>query len=86
LSACVGCGWCCLTDQCAESRILHGYKQRCPELFWDAPLGIYRCRLSASPRMRELLAMGLGCCAPLNTWREDVRNRDESHPPGDGAY
>nr|WP_243359512.1 hypothetical protein [Fundidesulfovibrio terrae] len=72
---CVGCGWCCLTDQCRESHILHGYRERCPEVYWDAELSIYRCRLSVHARFRQALAMGEGCCAPLNGWREDVRNR-----------
>jgi len=73
---CVGCGWCCLTDQCRESLQLHGYRQRCPEVFWDGGLSLYRCRLSSEKTYRELLAMGEGCCAPLNSWRGDVRNRD----------
>jgi hypothetical protein len=73
---CVGCGWCCLTDQCGESHILHGYRQRCPEVFWDGAARRYLCRLSSSERMREHLAMGEGCCAPLNSWRGDVKNRD----------
>ena len=86
LSACVGCGWCCLNDQCVESRILHGYKRRCPEIFWDEALKLYRCKLSGSQRMRLLLAMGEGCCAPLNSWRDDVRDRDAQYPPDDGPY
>ncbi|MFZ5426405.1 MAG: hypothetical protein ACOZEN_05495 [Thermodesulfobacteriota bacterium] len=73
---CVGCGWCCLTDQCVESRILHGYKERCPDLHWDEGLGLYRCGLSSNAGFRHLLSMGEGCCAPLNVWRKDVRNRD----------
>lgn len=72
---CVGCGWCCLTDQCVESHILHGYKERCPEVYWDAQLRCHRCRLSSQERFRKLLAIGEGCCAPLNAWRNDVRDR-----------
>jgi len=72
----MGCGWCCLDAQCAESHILHGYLERCPELTWDEGLGLYRCRLAGIERFRKLLAMGEGCCAPLNPWRGDVRRRD----------
>jgi len=72
----VGCGWCCLTDQCAESHIRHGYRERCPDVHWDENLGLYRCDRSDEPGFRELLAMGEGCCAPLNSWRDDVKNRD----------
>ncbi|MDQ7833108.1 MAG: hypothetical protein RDU30_15370 [Desulfovibrionaceae bacterium] len=77
---CVGCGWCCLNDQCRESHILHGYQKRCPELYWDDAALRYACRLAADPvrgeEFRFLLAIGEGCCARFNTWREDVRNRD----------
>jgi len=72
----VGCGWCCLDAQCRESHILHGYRERCPELGWDDALLLYRCALSGQPRYRALLAMGEGCCAPLNPWRDAVRRRD----------
>jgi len=75
----VGCGWCCLADQCVESHILHGYIERCPELYWDDQPHRYLCRLAAHPdqaaRFRFLLAMGEGCCARFNTWRCEVRNR-----------
>lgn len=64
-----------------ESHILYGYRKRCPDLYWDAVGGIYRCRLAEDPergeRFRFLLGVGEGCCAPLNTWRNDVKNRDE---------
>ena len=72
---CVGCGWCCLTDQCVESHIKHGYRERCPEVFWDNDLRCYRCRLSADDSLRRLLGIGEGCCAPLNPWRDDVKDR-----------
>ncbi|MDR3045970.1 MAG: hypothetical protein LBU75_17175 [Desulfovibrio sp.] len=119
---CVGCGWCCLSDQCQVSHRLHGYVPRCPELIWDAPLGRYLCLLMAprragpgqspdtshpdtshpetpppetprpatsgpatsgpatsgpatpGPDLTEL-RQGLGCCAPLCSWRRDVRDR-----------
>ncbi|WP_035066909.1 hypothetical protein [Nitratidesulfovibrio termitidis] len=104
---CVGCGWCCLSDQCQVSHLLHGYLPRCPELLWDAALGRYLCLLMAprhpasgvsseasrpgrpcadtpdasrpagdapGPDLTEL-RQGLGCCAPLCSWRHDVRDR-----------
>lgn len=41
----------------------------------------YACRLAADPvrgeEFRFLLAIGEGCCARFNTWRGDVKNRDE---------
>ncbi|NHZ47694.1 hypothetical protein [Nitratidesulfovibrio liaohensis] len=108
--SCVGCGWCCLSDQCLVSHHLHGYVPRCPELAWDAALGRYLCLLMAAqashpapsapppeisrsgrpdrnmsdpagfhpdtsgPDLTEL-RQGLGCCAPLCSWRCDVRER-----------
>jgi hypothetical protein len=61
---------------------LYGYQKRCPDLYWDAASGCYRCRLAEDPvkgeRYRFLLGVGQGCCAPLCTWREDVREREET--------
>lgn len=59
-----------------ESHILHGYLKRCPEIAWDESLKLYRCGLSGQESFRRLLGLGEGCCAPLNPWRTDVRNRD----------
>jgi len=89
---CVGCGWCCLSDQCLVSHHLHGYVARCPELVWDGALGRYLCQLMAPTRTASCrtapgpsqhdsgpdlteLRQGLGCCAPLCSWRRDVRDR-----------
>ncbi|SDB33715.1 hypothetical protein SAMN05660653_01618 [Desulfonatronum thiosulfatophilum] len=81
--ACVGCGWCCLTDQCMESHRKHGYMPRCPEVFWDPFQQRYQCSMMLDPvqglASRKALLQGKGCCAPLNPWRDDVRNRD--HQP-----
>lgn len=77
---CVGCGWCCLTDPCEVSHRKYGYKRRCPELYWDRQAGRYLCALMDDPEegeaARRSLFQGQGCCAPLNPWRGNVRNRD----------
>lgn len=61
------------------SHRLHGYLPRCPELSWDEAAGRYLCLLMLDERLgaehRWELAAGEGCCAPLNNWREDVRDR-----------
>jgi hypothetical protein len=76
---CVGCGWCCLDNPCEVSHRLYGYVGRCPDLCWDAGRGRYLCGLAAHPELgagfRAELFVGQGCCAPLNAWREDVRER-----------
>ena len=77
-AACVGCGFCCLTDQCEVSHRLHGYLPRCPELAWDEGGSRYVCRLIAKPRCGVDLAplfVGQGCCWRDNPWRGDVRRR-----------
>jgi len=78
---CVGCGWCCLHDQCTDSLRRHGYLPRCPELFWSEEAGRYLCRTmlegESGAGIRRNQHTGKGCCAPLNSWRQDVRNRDE---------
>lgn len=81
---CVGCGWCCLQDPCVESHIRYGYLPRCPDLYWHEASGCYRCRMAEDPvigeRIRRLLGVGDGCCAPLNSWRADVRDREKKAP------
>ena len=78
---CVGCGWCCLDNPCAVSHRRHGYTRRCPDLHWDQDQGRYVCLVmldhALEPEHREGLHRGEGCCAPLNPWRDDVRNRDK---------
>jgi hypothetical protein len=52
----------------------HGLED-CPELVWHEGQGRYRCNLAEE--LGEELAIGEGCTSDLNTWRRDVRNRDE---------
>lgn len=77
---CVGCGWCCLDNQCEESHRQYGYMRRCPDLKWDDEQGRYLCLMMLDPekgdQARRSNHEGQGCYAPLNKWRDDVRNRD----------
>lgn len=54
---------------------------RCPDLLWDEAAGRYVCLLMRDTErgaaVRAALFEGQGCCAPLNAWRDDVRNRDK---------
>ena len=81
ITPCVGCGWCCLTDPCSESHRRHGYTRRCPDLLWDEKQGRYLCGLMLDPdqgeEVRRSQHAGQGCYAPLNSWRKNVRNRDD---------
>ena len=77
---CVGCGWCCISDQCEVSHRKYGYMKRCPDLLWDEKLNRYICLLMGDSEEGEeakrQLFEGLGCCAPLIKWRHYNRNRD----------
>jgi hypothetical protein len=54
---------------------------RCPDLRWDEEQGRYLCGLMLDPETAELFRRtqheAQGCYAPLNAWRDDVRNRDD---------
>jgi len=76
---CVGCGFCCLKSPCGASLRVYGTTTRCPALEWQETR--YACKLMQLPggigeRYREELYAGAGCCAGLNDWRLDVRQRD----------
>jgi len=70
---CVGCGYCCITAKCSIGLFLYGQNGRCPALKWNGRR--YLCELV--DLFKDALAIGAGCCAPLNTWREKVRERKE---------
>jgi hypothetical protein len=70
---CVGCGYCCITAKCSIGLFLYGQNGRCPVLKWNGRR--YLCELV--DLFKDALAIGAGCCAPLNTWREKVRERKE---------
>jgi len=71
--SCVGCGYCCITATCSIGLYLYGLNVRCPALKWNGKR--YLCELV--DLYKNALAIGEGCCAPLNTWRERVRDRQE---------
>ena len=77
---CVGCGWCCLTDQCMDSMRRHGYQRRCPELKWAENRHRYICLAMLDKDWADEIRFnqhaGQGCCAPLNPWRNEIKNRD----------
>lgn len=62
---CVGCGYCCIKVQCAPSFFKYGEQKRCPALYWDGTC--YRCKDIGE--YGSYLAIGEGCCSPLNSWR-----------------
>lgn len=78
---CVGCGWCCWKTPCWVSIRIHGTAiAPCPELRWNGTRHV--CKLmemegQLGANYRKELFAGEGCCANLNSWRRDIRNRVE---------
>ena len=65
---CVGCGYCCLKAQCWFSIDCYGDVDGvCPSLYHNGER--FRCAQVGSERLRELVAIGAGCCSPLNSKR-----------------
>jgi hypothetical protein len=70
---CVGCGYCCITATCSIGLFLFGKNGQCPALRWNGSR--YICDLVDI--YKNALAIGKGCCAPQNTWREKVSKKKE---------
>jgi hypothetical protein len=81
---CNGCGHCCLALACTEGRAAMAFRGqfpgeggnarvRCAYLFWGGDR--YWCGLAGNSHIAESLAIGEGCCQPLNSWRHNVRFR-----------
>jgi len=50
-------------------------KMRCPALYWNGKR--YCCALAdISKAARRSLQIGAGCTSSLNSWREDVKERE----------
>ncbi len=80
ISQCNGCGYCCLKTQCDVSRRLYKTVEVCPQLRWDKLKERYVCDLMLISGLlgegyRKELHAGAGCCASLNSWRRDVKER-----------
>ena len=81
VKACVGCGYCCIKTPCDVSRRLYGGGiTECPQLTWEEDDNRYSCGLmriygDVGRGYRKELYAGEGCCASLNSWRNDVQRR-----------
>ena len=71
---CIGCGYCCRKGPCGQPST-EWDNGKCSSLVWVAETRQWRCArvLTANARDRALvtqhLAIGAGCCSPLNTYR-----------------
>ena len=76
---CVGCGFCCMKTPCDVSRRLYPGAERCPELRWNGERYICNLMTISGPLgdlYKKELHAGAGCCAGLNSWRNDVKKRE----------
>jgi hypothetical protein len=78
---CVGCGFCCQKAQCYSAPIRAEYGDICPHLIWSKDDKRYYCDVvmgdtDMAKRLGFELAIGLGCCCGLNSWRKDVKERN----------
>jgi hypothetical protein len=65
---CVGCGYCCKKATCVMGQEHYRTPWKgtvCPGLYHDGER--YRCRLA--DQYKEALAIGEGCCSPMNSAR-----------------
>ena len=82
---CVGCGFCCITAKCSAGQRLYPSAKTCPALLWSDEKNRYYCDLMSLPgnigfEYRKELYAGEGCCAGLNSWRNDIKNRTKINP------
>ena len=66
---CTGCGFCCRKAQCVLSVHKYGVQPVCPALVKVG--NRYICKLAEL--YREALAIGAGCCSPLNSDRRSMQ-------------
>ena len=74
---CVGSGYCCVKATCILGVKKHGQVEgTCPSLRWDESHSRHLCGLVVDGEVSGWeLSIGEGCCAPLNTWRDEVKDR-----------
>lgn len=85
MKRCVGCGYCCIKVVCGLGQMFYVTPPdgKCPGLVWDEEKKRYWCKLvldteaTGDRSISSELSIGEGCCCGLNTWRRDVRRRDE---------
>jgi hypothetical protein len=73
---CVGCGYCCTEVICRTGAMFYGhYSNPCPALTWNGLRYVCSLYLSDPERYHQFIAIGDGCCFPLNPRRAEVKNR-----------
>jgi hypothetical protein len=62
--------------KCGVGKYMFGEAKHCEALRWDKQRLRYVCELAVIPNLAEMLYIGEGCCANMNTWRHDVKHRE----------
>ena len=77
IKPCIGCGHCCIKSPCSYELMKHGDRDEiCPELIWSVEDNRYICKaILNNPKVARALYAGEGCCANMNSWRWDVKER-----------
>lgn len=73
---CLGCGYCCQKERCTVSSLLYiaHLGDDCPALQWNGLR--YICKaIIEHPELGSMLSIGEGCSSPLNSWRQEVKER-----------
>lgn len=76
---CVGCGYCCMKTPCDAARRLYPNVEHCPQLNWNGEryvCGLMEISGPLGEQYKKELYAGAGCCASLNSWRNDVKKRE----------
>jgi hypothetical protein len=74
---CVGSGYCCAKAPCVAAMREHPelLGGPCPELEWNGERHLCGLLMNATEEkakwLKEQLAIGAGCCSPLNSWRRE---------------
>lgn len=79
---CIGSGYCCKQAPCGVGLFLHGPVAPCPSLEFEGDrhwCGAVRNAPDAEEKKRLVreLAIGAGCCSPLNGDRLRILNQGE---------
>jgi len=78
IKPCIGCGYCCKKAMCFIGIVIYGRpKDNCPYLIWSNTRNRYLCQLVISNEsFINKISIGEGCGSPLNTWRNQVKERN----------
>lgn len=70
VSACCGCGYCCMAARCCLSLLIYPTREElCPALIFKE--GRFWCHLAEDPQIKEELYIGAGCSSSMfNQQRE----------------